>query len=268
MDGFWFVAKKLISRLVFPVGLVLGLGLAGGLLRWLRPRGRSGGRLLALAGLLLFLMASPLVSHWLVAALESQAGDYADPTRLAALGVRRVVVLAGGVNPGDLTVGDRLGRHSLKRLLEGLRLWRALPGSTLILSGGAYPPGQPEAEAMAALARELGVPEEALDLEIASWDTEDQARILAARLGEEPFALVTSATHLPRSLRLFRGHGAHPQPAPADFQARGLVWNYELVMPTAAALAGSEAAFYEYVGLTWLRLRGALGLVPAKARVP
>ncbi|MCA1904996.1 MAG: YdcF family protein [Desulfarculus sp.] len=268
MDGLWFVAKKLVSRLVFPVGLILGLGLAGGLLRWLRPRSRSGGWLLALAGLLLFLLASPLVSHWLVASLEAQAGDYADPARLAALGVRWVVVLAGGVNPGDLTPGDRLGRHTLKRLLEGLRLWRALPGSTLILSGGAYPPGQPEAEAMAALARDLGAPEEALVLETASWDTEDQARILAARLGREPFALVTSAAHLPRALIMFRAHGAHPQPAPADFQARKLEWNYELVMPTAAALAGSEAASYEYVGLTWLRLRGALGLFPAKAAAP
>lgn len=267
MDGIWFVAKKLISRLVFPVGLVLALGLAGGILRGLRPRSHSGNWLLALAGLLLLLLASPLVSHWLMASLEAQAGDYADPARLAALGVRQVVVLGGGINPGDLTPGDRLGRHSLKRLLEGLRLWRALPGSRLILSGGSYQ-GRPEAEALAEVARELGAPEEALVLETASWDSEDQARLLTARLGGEPFALVTSASHLPRCLRLFRAYGGHPQPAPADFQARELVWNYELVMPTAAALAGSEAAFYEYVGLTWLRLRGALGLFPAKAAAP
>jgi uncharacterized SAM-binding protein YcdF (DUF218 family) len=267
LDEVWFVAKKLISRLVFPVGLVLGLGVVGGLLGWLRPRGRSGGWLLALAGLLLLLLASPLVSHWLMASLEAGAGDYADPTRLATLGVRQVVVLAGGVNQGQLTPGDRLGRHSLKRLLEGLRLWRALPGSRLIFSGGSYH-GRPEAEAMAALARELGAPEEALVLETASWDSEDQARLLTARLGGEPFALVTSASHLPRCLRLFRAYGGHPQPAPADFQARELVWNYELVMPTAAALAGSEAAFYEYVGLTWLRLRGVLGLFPARAPAP
>ncbi len=261
MDEIWFVAKKLISRLVFPVGLVLVLGVAGGLWRGLRPRSRAGSWLMALAGLLLFLLASPLVSHWLMASLEARAGDYADPARLAALGVRQVVVLAGGMNQGDLTPGDRLGRHTLKRLLEGLRLWRALPGSRLILSGGSYL-GQPEAVAMAALARELGAPEEALVLETTSWDTEDQARVLAQRLGREPFALVTSASHLPRSLLLFRAYGAHPQPAPADFSARDWAWNYEVVMPTAAALAGSEAAFYEYVGLTWLRLRDALGLLP------
>ena len=262
VDGFWFVAKKLISRLLFPVGLVLVLGLAGGVVQRLRPRSRGGPCLMIAAWLLLLCLSWPPVSHGLVAWLESGAGDYADPTRLAALGVRQVVVLSGGMGQGDLTASDRLSRQTLKRLLEGVRLWRSLPGARLVLSGGAYPPLQPEAEVMAEVARGLGVPNEALALESASWDTEDQARILAARLGEEPFALVTSATHLPRSLILFRGYGTRPQPAPADFQTRKWVWSYQMIMPNATALASSESVFYEYVGLAWLRLRVWLGLFP------
>lgn len=263
MGALGFILKKIVSRMFFPVGLVLWLGLLGGLLAWRWPRRRLGPGLLLAAWLLLFLLAWPPVSYLLMSALEDQAGPYADPDRLAALGVRQVVVLGGGVGLGDLTAADRLGDASLKRLLEGVRLWRGLSEARLVVSGGAYNDEPGVGRAMGALAQSLGVPAEAIALEEESWDTEDEAQVLAPRLGREPFALVTSAFHMRRSMAIFRAYGTRPVAAPADFRARTAPSGYQAWLPNAGALWGAEMAIYEHLGWNWLRIKQALGLGPA-----
>ena len=60
-------------------------------------------------------------------------------------------------------------------------------------------------QAMAAMAVQLGVPKQAIIMENASWDTEDEARLLRQRLDGRAFALVTSAIHMPRSMSLVSG---------------------------------------------------------------
>ena len=105
---------------------------------------------------------------------------------------------------------------------------------------------------MQQVALDLGVPRERVVLESASWDTADQAELLKARLGRDPFYLVTSAGHMPRAMRLFIRAGTRPLAAPTDFQA---VWTRPLeirdFVPSAEALAMTENAFYEYLGLGW-----------------
>jgi uncharacterized SAM-binding protein YcdF (DUF218 family) len=255
LDALGFILKKVISRLLFPVELVLGLGILGlAWLRW-RPRGRAGPALLVGSWALLLLLSVSAVTHPLLAFLEEAAGDYAQPAALAAAGVEYIVVLGGGVRQGPLTVADRVQGASNLRLLEGVRLWKALPGSRLLLSGGDFRQGVTVGRAMYDLARELGLPAEALVLEDESWDTEDQARLLARRLGQRPFALVTSAYHMRRSLAFFRAHGLKPLAAPADFRTRGFRLDYDTIMPDTGSLHGAEIAFYEYLGWLWLNLK-------------
>lgn len=255
MDLLAFVLKKVVSRLLFPMELVLGAWLAGMLLLGRRRTGRWGLRLLWGAWLLLLLLSVPALTHLLVAPLEQAAGDYADPSRLAAAGVEHIVVLGGGVGQGNLTTADRLHGASGMRLMEGLRLLKALPGAKLVVSGGGHREGVTVGQAMYDLARELGVPAQDLILENQSWDTEDEARLLAGLLGQRPFALVTSAFHMRRSLAFFRAHGLNPLPAPADFRTRGFRLDYDTLMPESASLHGAELAFYEYLGWWWFKLK-------------
>jgi uncharacterized SAM-binding protein YcdF (DUF218 family) len=268
LDALGFILKKVISRLLFPVELVLGLGVMGLALVLWRPRSRWGPILLVGSWALFALLSVPAVSHLLLAPLEEAAGDYAQPEGLAAAGVDYIVVLGGGVRQGPLTVADRVHGDSGLRLQEGLRLWKALPGSRLVLSGGGFRQGVPVGRAMYDLARQLGLPEEALVLEEESWDTEDQARILARRLGQRPFALVTSAYHMRRSLAFFRAHGLNPLAAPADFRTRGFKLDYDTIMPDTSSLHGAEIAFYEYLGWLWLHLKPGSKPLPTPAGPP
>jgi hypothetical protein len=50
-----------------------------------------------------------------------------------------------------------------------------------------------------------------------SKDTKDQAIHIRKILDNNSFILVTSASHMPRSIVLFRKQGLQPIPAPTDF---------------------------------------------------
>ncbi|MCF8041884.1 MAG: YdcF family protein [Desulfarculaceae bacterium] len=260
-----FIAKKLISRLVLPLGQVLVLWLAGALIWWRRPAKRTGPLLMIIAGLWLLVLSMPITGGLLLHQLESQNWAYATPAALSAKGVSDIVVLAGGYGLGETTAADRLGPRTLKRLLEGVRLWRGMPGAKLVLSGGNIDGESSEAHAMTAMALELGVPKEAIVSENASWDTEDQAELLKQRLDGRPFALVTSAIHMPRSMAWFRGYGLNPVAAPCDFRTKDMRLDFFSFLPSVSALEGCEDAVHEYLGLIWQRLKQALGGAPKEA---
>jgi len=261
VESFFFILKKLVSRLLFPLGLVLGLGAVGTLIWLQNPRRRLGPSLVILAGLLLWGFSAPWLAGSLLAPLERMAGPYAQPQELRQLGVSQIVVLSGSQRNPILTPADRCGNSTTLRVLEGFRLWKQTPGATLVFAGGSFFENEPAAKAMAALAAELGVPQAAMRLETASWDTGDQARILTASLGSAPFSLVTSASHMPRALLVFRAHGLHPLPAPCDFHTTGKSsFNLVDLLPQAHGLSLSERATYEYLGLIYFEIRALLGL--------
>ncbi|MEJ2716884.1 MAG: ElyC/SanA/YdcF family protein [Deltaproteobacteria bacterium] len=253
MEQILFVAQKIILRLIFPVSLTLLAGIAG-ILLW---RHRRLAFPLVLGSMIwLFAMSFPVTGLLLVRSVESRAGPYADPQSLKAAGVRFIVVLSGHFREGDLLPTDQLG-CSLLRLVEGIRLWRRVPGCKLVLTGGVIPglsPKIPIAQALAKVAVEMGVPRSTLILESASWTTADQAKLVARIVGRSPFALVTSAYHMPRSILLFRLEGLKPIPAPADFLAKKITLSYDTLIPQAGGLMLTQIGMKERLGMWRLKV--------------
>ncbi len=167
---------------------------------------------------MLYLFSFGPFSYLMLRPIESRY----EPVSAAALHqeVRWIVVLGGGARGGTaLTPEDRLEESSLKRVMEGVRLVRLLPATRLILSGGNYRGGPTEASVMSEVALDQGLARERMILETTSRDTRDQALALRDRLGHAPFYLVTSASHMPRAMRMFQRAGAQPLAAPTDFRA-------------------------------------------------
>jgi uncharacterized SAM-binding protein YcdF (DUF218 family) len=147
----------------------------------------------------------------------------------------------------------------LARVVEGVRLHKAVPGSKLLLSGGAVFDPVPEAEVMAQVAVVLGVKPHDIRLESDSRDTAEEAEMIAKMIGRERFILVTSAAHMPRSMALFRRRGLQPIPAPADFRApETRSSGPSRFFPGAGALGQTQTALHEYLGLAWAWLRGEI----------
>ena len=186
MDVIAFAAKKALSALLCPVGMCLVL-LFAALFFWRRtPKGRLSAWLVFLAATWLLITSLPITAFLVMRPLEHQAGPYADPEDLKKLGVQYILVLGGG-GPADW------------RVVEGIRLFRHLPNTRLILSGGR----EDQVESISAFPVEMGVPKQALIIETKAFDTADEARVFGEIVGKTPFALVTSAYHIPRAMRLF-----------------------------------------------------------------
>jgi uncharacterized SAM-binding protein YcdF (DUF218 family) len=254
-----FFFKKLVGPFLMPVPFCLALLLLGLALVWFTRRQRAGRWLATLGALALLLLGYGAVSGGLLATLERRHAPVVDASAAAGR-VRWVVVLGGGSSAdAGLPAVMRLSEASLARLVEGMRLQRQLPGSKLLLSGGSVFGSDADAETMRALAVGLGVDPSALDLDAFSPDTETQAEVVRARVGAEEFYLVTSASHMPRSLALFRKAGTNPLPAPAHFLTQtspGL--SPGDFLPNSGGLRRAEATAYEYLGLAWAKVRGRI----------
>ena len=255
MKSFAFVLKKLVGTAINPLALELGI-IAVGLWRW--RRGRRGWWVVMAGGVFIAVMAMPAVGRLWNLPLERAAGAPARVDQLRKAGVKLIVVLGGGVNLGPYSLVDRLTRGSLERVIEAIRLWKGLGGGQagirLVLSGGNARGGITEARAMAEVARMLGVEEGAMVLEEGSWDTEDEARALRRVLKDKPFALVTTARHMPRAMVWFTAAGLRPIPAPTGFTTLG-PGGWGKLVPGPGGLQATASAWYEYLGLSWAKLK-------------
>lgn len=248
--------KKIAGELLSPLSIIVITAALGLALLWFTRRQRLG-RLIATVAFVLFVAGA---YGWLGGpALHALERDYA-PLTAPPAGVKWIVVLGGGAwSDPSLPPIWRLSEATLARTVEGVRLHRKIPGSKLVVSGGPVFGGGSDAETMSALAAELGVGRDSLVTDPLSPDTESQARVMRDLLKGERCILVTSASHMRRSLALFRKAGVDAVPAPTDYQSQS---NASLspgdFFPGSRGLKGAQAAAHEYLGLAWGRLIGSL----------
>ena len=94
------------------------------------------------------------------------------------------------------------------------------------------------------LALDLGVPTEDMMLKTESMSTQDEAKLLKPVLTNEKFLLVTSASHMPRSMDIFRKLGMNPVAAPTGHLVKRY-GDHISFMPSVSNLKKSETAFRE-----------------------
>lgn len=168
------------------------------------------------------------------------------------------VVLAAGIDGrprdrGDFSVLDLASRRRVDRAVAW---WHEREGRVLVLVGGPPHRSVAAAELMAAYAGHLGVPARALRLEADSSDTWGNARNSARLSPRLPLriALVTSLIHMPRAQHAFASAGFDICPLGTDSRRlpSRLPW---ALMPRASALANTQVALHEWVGLAYYRWR-------------
>ncbi|GIX30234.1 MAG: hypothetical protein KatS3mg124_0706 [Porticoccaceae bacterium] len=240
------VVDKILIALTSPLGIAL-LCDAAALASLLAARRRQAALLLALATGWLAFWSLPPVGTAAIGRLEATYPPRA-PWELPR--AQAIVVLGGGVSGTGLAAQPVDLGDAADRVWYAARLYRAGRAPLVVLSGGAAPGRLPEAVAMAALIRDLGVPDQALLLEEESRNTRGNARNTArllAPLGIRRVLLVTSAWHMERALAHFRAAGLDPIPAPTDHQADLARFPYPW-LPDVRALELSSRAFKELLG--------------------
>lgn len=251
-------ARKLISNLFFPLPLTIYLLLAGLLLLLFTKRQKTAKVLLTLGCSLLLVFSYGIFTQSLYANLE----NYCQPVvNIQAVGEMKWVVVLGGGFVADerLPLSSRLSVSSLTRLVEGIRLYRQLPGSKLLVSGGRVFNPTSEAQAMGEMAVALGVPQQDIVEERDSANTQEQASILKDILHQDKFILVTSASHMRRAATLFHKQGLYPMLVPTQHRMSSAPQIHPGVFfPNSGNLQGAETLFYETLGYIWAWWRGQI----------
>ena len=116
----------------------------------------------------------------------------------------------------------------------------------------------PEAEVMADVAEEWGVKPEDIVVEKKAADTKDHVIYVKEIVGSDKVILVTSASHMPRAMALFRKHGMEPVPAPTDYMVNSREGGLTpgVFFPGADSLEKVERVVHEYLGMVWAWLNG------------
>ena len=106
---------------------------------------------------------------------------------------------------------------------------------------------------MKRLALRLGVPEDAIVVEDRSRTTYENAVGVKRILGHASILLVTSASHVPRAVGLFRKQGLETTASPCGYLAKDRPWSglginpFDL-LPDVDALSRNTIAITEVVG--------------------
>lgn len=185
-------------------------------------------------------------SNYLIQPLENQYKSYlkVDST------INYVLVLGSAhVTNSEMPKLSHLSKTALMRLSEGIRIYRQLEKGKLILSGYEGDDKIRHALVLKDVAISLGVPKEDIITQEEAKDTEEEAIYVKKIVENERFILVTSASHMPRAMKIFEAEWLNPIPAPTDFMSKE---NGDYLRePRAKEIKKTEKAMHEYIGTLW-----------------
>ena len=209
----------------------------------------------------LWMASTPVFANWLNSGLESQF----EPIAVEALPEKdAIIVLGGGTvsQPLPPRVAADLG-GAVDRIIHAMRIYRAGKSQIIVVSAGNLPwccAKESEAQLIADLLAELGVPRSAIVLETEARTTRENAAntaVLFEKRQWENALLVTSGAHMPRALAVFQKAGLDVTPAATDVHAvTAQSASLRSLLPTVGALAATTSAIKELIGLRIYRYLG------------
>jgi uncharacterized SAM-binding protein YcdF (DUF218 family) len=249
-----FILKKWVGALLMPLPLGLMLFLFALILLFFTQKQKLAKFNLLLSFILLFLSGFMPVSEQLVQSLESKYPPIMQP----AQNFKYILLLgSGGIADPSLPVTGQLSAVALSRFVEVLRLYHANPNATLVVSGGNFGDLKSHALLMQELAITMNIAKDKIIRLDNTLDTDDEAKQMSEIIRGQSAALVTSATHMPRSMRLFNKYNTSPIPAPANYLAKNRLGEtpYDYYIPSSDYLDKTKVAWHEYLGQlqNWLK---------------
>lgn len=175
-----------------------------------------------------------------------------------------VAIVLGGMASFNADL-DRLsfGRGS-DRIWQAVRLYKNRKVKKILIcgdSGTLTDYGLDEAKQLKAFLIEIGLPEEDIWIETESVNTHENAEFGARILKEHPefsrYLLVTSASHMRRSLACFENEGIHCTPFSVDHYTGNRWFSFErLFVPSISTLQNWNTLTHEMVGYFMYRILG------------
>lgn len=244
-----FLFKKIVSAFLLP--LPIGLFLLFIAFYFLMRNSYKKAKIFLFLGLSWFVLLSfQPISNAIISPLEN---SYKALLKIPK--VQYVLVLGSGHKTNkNLSITSQLGSTAVVRLNEGIRIYKKLDNAKLIVSGYKGFDKNYHSFMSKKLLLDLGVKKENIIKMDKPKDTRQEAIEAKKIIGTNPFILVTSASHMKRSMLLFEKLGLKPIAASTYHLAKEEK-NFSSIF-SSENLYKVKVAFHEYLGLIWAYLKG------------
>ncbi len=244
MDTIFFILSKAVQFCIEPLNWVPIFVLMALLFLSLR-KPHLCKRFLVLALVDLALVGWLPASEVFLRALENAVPKTA-LSKLSENDIGGIIILGGAIDGGEIAVdrGEIPIYSSAERVTKAFELIRKNPNVAFIFSGYSgriNPKGVSEADAFKQLIQEQGLSEQNAHYEKQSRNTYENVLYMKPMMEEfglktdagqqKPWLLITSASHMYRSTKIFQKQGLYVIPVPVDYQtAYSLQWTmFDLV---------------------------------------
>jgi uncharacterized SAM-binding protein YcdF (DUF218 family) len=268
MEQIFFISSKLVQFLIEPLNLLFlisGLALFFLILR--KPIATK--RFLWLSVIGFILVGYAPIPESLARILENSI-EKVDLKTIPSEQIAGIIILGGAISGEDIAIdrGEVSIYSAAERITKGLELIRRYPNLPFIFSGFSgrvTPRGMSEADAFKQLIAEQGLAEitqstayyenqsrNTYENAVYSKKMIDQLEVGNPSIKTGSWLLVTSATHMPRSVKIFEKQGIRIIPIPVDYQtAHTLQWR-EFDLTVGAFLW--NRLLHEYIGIVAYKL--------------
>jgi uncharacterized SAM-binding protein YcdF (DUF218 family) len=249
--------KALVATAISPLIIAIVCQCVGWVL-WYRRRSQIG-ILAVAAGTLLLILGS--LSGFSYESRRTQEFLYspADIEQLPTSPLL-IVVLGTGFNPDpQLPPNSQVSPAFTARLLEGVRILKARPESRMLVSVAGKADPASKQVFLNAMLDLIGVDNSSVTLVTTAESTLDEAEAAKTLCNTNPVVLATSASHMPRAMKIFTDAGMKTIAAPTDYgfvragSPRDRVWPRWI--PSTDGLASNHAWLYEQVATLWQHIR-------------
>jgi uncharacterized SAM-binding protein YcdF (DUF218 family) len=168
-----------------------------------------------------------------------------------------IVALGGGVYEINALGKTYSSGATVLRLTHALRMYKQHDAKYLVCCGAGHN-GLSNAEVMAQMAQEFGVPKERIRIEAKSTNTYEHALELNRMFVDKKIkiGLVTSACHMKRSEAQFRKFFSSVTPLPADYLYASPAGTPVLrFIPQSQPLLDNTLIFRERIGMIWYAIK-------------
>ncbi len=241
MDTIFFILSKTVQFCIEPLNWVIIFIFFGLLFLGLR-KPHLCKRFLVFALLDLLIVGWLPTSEIFLRPLENAISKI-DIGKLSADEIGGIIILGGAIEGGEIAVdrGEISIYSSAERVTKAFELIRKYPDVPFIFtgfSGRITPRGVSEADAFKQLIQEQGLAGRDGYYENQSRNTYENVILIKPMIAEiekgrpaKPWLLVTSASHMYRSVQIFQKQGLNVIPIPVDYQtANSLQWTaFDLV---------------------------------------
>jgi uncharacterized SAM-binding protein YcdF (DUF218 family) len=244
-----FFFKKIVSAFLLPIPIGLFLLLLA--LYFLLVSSYTKAKIFLSLGILWFVLLSfQPISNAIINPLENSHKALLDIPK-----VEYVLVLGSGHSTNEnLSITSQLREVAIVRINEGIRVYKKQENAKIIFSGYKGFDVNYHSFMASELALTLGVNKDKIIKLDKPVDTRQEAIETKKIIGSKPFILVTSASHMKRSILLFKKLGLHPIAAPT-YHLGHESKSYNSLF-SSENLYKVKVAFHEYLGLVWSYIRG------------